>query len=103
MCTRCLSPRGEEKEFEQHSLSPHGARAFTQRGREPIPVLPPRGTEKAAPPPSRHRASHWRGLSESVPACSARLLDRKSTRLNSSHANISYAFFCLNKKINNVR
>src|SRR3712207_7840826 len=24
--------------------------------------------------------------------------DRKSTRLNSSHANISYAFFCLNKK-----
>src|SRR3712207_7951315 len=25
-------------------------------------------------------------------------LDRKSTRLNSSHANISYAFFCLNEK-----
>src|SRR3712207_7727096 len=24
--------------------------------------------------------------------------DRKSTRLNSSHANISYAVFCLNKK-----
>src|SRR3712207_6855879 len=30
-------------------------------------------------------ASHWRG-------------DRKSTRLNSSHANISYAVFCLKKK-----
>src|SRR3712207_8640187 len=28
----------------------------------------------------------------------ARLLDRKSTRLNSSHANISYAVFCLKKK-----
>src|SRR3712207_7228868 len=27
----------------------------------------------------------------------ARGLDRKSTRLNSSHANISYAVFCLNK------
>src|SRR3712207_7784220 len=28
------------------------------------------------------------------------LLDRKSTRLNSSHANISYAVFCLKKKKN---
>src|SRR3712207_7663453 len=28
----------------------------------------------------------------------ARLPDRKSTRLNSSHANISYAVFCLKKK-----
>src|SRR3712207_7141209 len=27
-----------------------------------------------------------------------RLKDRKSTRLNSSHANISYAVFCLKKK-----
>src|SRR3712207_7022523 len=26
-------------------------------------------------------------------------LDRKSTRLNSSHANISYAVFCLKKKV----
>src|SRR3712207_7421682 len=31
---------------------------------------------------------------ESGPAA----LDRKSTRLNSSHANISYAVFCLKKK-----
>src|SRR3712207_7888815 len=29
---------------------------------------------------------------------SALWLDRKSTRLNSSHANISYAVFCLKKK-----
>src|SRR3712207_8849078 len=28
------------------------------------------------------------------------LQDRKSTRLNSSHANISYAVFCLKKKNN---
>src|SRR3712207_7372021 len=27
-----------------------------------------------------------------------RMQDRKSTRLNSSHANISYAVFCLKKK-----
>src|SRR5258707_2153801 len=31
------------------------------------------------------------------PLCT-RELDRKSTRLNSSHANISYAVFCLKKK-----
>src|SRR5258707_2942558 len=29
--------------------------------------------------------------------------DRKSTRLNSSHANISYAVFCLKKKKNRER
>src|SRR3712207_8498737 len=29
--------------------------------------------------------------------------DRKSTRLNSSHANISYAVFCLKKKKNKYR
>src|SRR3712207_8687470 len=29
--------------------------------------------------------------------------DRKSTRLNSSHANISYAVFCLKKKKKNQR
>src|SRR3712207_8753220 len=30
------------------------------------------------------------------------LEDRKSTRLNSSHANISYAVFCLQKKITSI-
>src|SRR3712207_8296409 len=30
-------------------------------------------------------------------------LDRKSTRLNSSHANISYAVFCLKKKNTPIR
>src|SRR5438445_6751061 len=29
--------------------------------------------------------------------------DRKSTRLNSSHANISYAVFCLKKKTKDVK
>src|SRR3712207_7965848 len=38
---------------------------------------------------SRHTAADWRR----VP-----VEDRKSTRLNSSHANISYAVFCLKKK-----
>src|SRR3712207_7331977 len=42
-----------------------------------------------------------RGLFETLfgmPAESSPPVDRKSTRLNSSHANISYAVFCLKKK-----
>src|SRR3712207_9073863 len=35
---------------------------------------------------------------ERRPFQGAALADRKSTRLNSSHANISYAVFCLKKK-----
>src|SRR3712207_9547679 len=37
-----------------------------------------------------------------VPDRCGLLLDRKSTRLNSSHANISYAVFCLKKKTNYI-
>src|SRR3712207_8669931 len=33
-----------------------------------------------------------------ISLCMDNALDRKSTRLNSSHANISYAVFCLKKK-----
>src|SRR5258707_7776039 len=35
---------------------------------------------------------------EFLPHLFERFRDRKSTRLNSSHANISYAVFCLKKK-----
>src|SRR3712207_7680372 len=35
---------------------------------------------------------------DNLRAAFAWLSDRKSTRLNSSHANISYAVFCLKKK-----
>src|SRR3712207_7875602 len=45
-------------------------------------AAPPRGERRDRPPPGQR---HLRG-------------DRKSTRLNSSHANISYAVFCLKKK-----
>src|SRR5258707_1460180 len=39
-------------------------------------------------------------LTSTDPTVTPQLLeDRKSTRLNSSHANISYAVFCLKKKI----
>src|SRR5438874_10049550 len=46
-----------------------------------------RSAHHAAPQGSRHRA--------------VRGLDRKSTRLNSSHVEISYAVFCLKKKKKN--
>src|SRR3712207_8778130 len=39
-------------------------------------------------------------LHDSLTASQPEIEDRKSTRLNSSHANISYAVFCLKKKHN---
>src|SRR5947209_9694665 len=39
---------------------------------------------------AHHKTASWRDV--------AATRDRKSTRLNSSHANISYAVFCLKKK-----
>src|SRR3712207_7959487 len=50
-------------------------------------VPPPRGDWNTT---GRNRQGHFVGE------------DRKSTRLNSSHANISYAVFCLKKKNTNV-
>src|SRR3712207_7260924 len=61
-------------------------------------------------PPKGRRASQklWRRLwkrrmwpTTSRPIATPRR-DRKSTRLNSSHANISYAVFCLKKKNSNA-
>src|SRR2546426_2403741 len=52
-------------------------------------------------PAARGRRTRPRGrrLRPRAPrACAARSLDRKSTRLNSSHLVISYAVFCLKKK-----
>src|SRR5438128_8148317 len=45
---------------------------------------------------ARRRASQRRNHGE-------RFLDRKSTRLNSSHGSISYAVFCLKKKKRGLR
>src|SRR3712207_8795912 len=60
-----------------------------------------------APDPSRLpavRSPPWaraRSRAMARPRPVPSLLDRKSTRLNSSHANISYAVFCLKKKKDN--
>src|SRR3712207_8730612 len=64
---------------------------------------PPRrgacGLSAASPHPSRvvpfFRRLDALGVDN---GCRGTGLDRKSTRLNSSHANISYAVFCLKKK-----
>src|SRR3712207_7770807 len=54
---------------------------------------------RGAPAPGRRRpCSVFRDRREV-----RRPRDRKSTRLNSSHANISYAVFCLKKKNNTHR
>src|SRR3712207_7678833 len=57
------------------------------RSRRPAP-------ERLRGRPARER----RRAARARPARAAAPADRKSTRLNSSHANISYAVFCLKKK-----
>src|SRR3712207_8420931 len=52
------------------------------------------GWASASWPP---RPTRWEASQAAAAAASADR-DRKSTRLNSSHANISYAVFCLKKK-----
>src|SRR2546430_4727638 len=67
---------------------------YTTLFRSPAPAAAPddagAGTARAEPPP----------LQRDVPPLRARR-DRKSTRLNSSHSQISYAVFCLKKKKKN--
>src|SRR5258707_3480875 len=51
--------------------------------------------------PIYRRLTHARDARQAVLQLECRIVaevDRKSTRLNSSHANISYAVFCLKKK-----
>src|SRR3712207_8413306 len=73
--------------FRSSSL---GGSTPAERIAELATMIPARETIQAAYDPSREpiRAQNTR----------YRWLDRKSTRLNSSHANISYAVFCLKKK-----
>src|SRR3712207_7271100 len=58
------------------------------------------GSSAPCPDSARHRSMDPpRGLGG--PCREPGRADRKSTRLNSSHANISYAVFCLKKKKKN--
>src|SRR2546430_9177400 len=63
---------------------------------QPIPVAPKHAATRSK------AASGQAGLKPTVPnanpAEATPITDRKSTRLNSSHSQISYAVFCLKKK-----
>src|SRR5437868_12737263 len=88
-------------------------------GDPPTAVLSPLSLHDALPilherearlvgPARRHRAHvAARGPADVVPEVPRRRvrqpLDRKSTRLNSSHVSTSYAVFCLKKKNANTR
>src|SRR3712207_8582879 len=69
----------------------------TDTGDEPVPV-------GSRPPdvPASYLDAHDPARPRGGGALPGRRRDRKSTRLNSSHANISYAVFCLKKKNNPV-
>src|SRR3712207_7188239 len=69
------------------------------RARRALLLLPGQGQH---PLPHDHLAGHAAWLRWPQPALRRAGGDRKSTRLNSSHANISYAVFCLKKKKNNI-
>src|SRR5258707_11953615 len=68
------------------TLFPYTTLFRSSGSRSPPPPAPP---AKPRPAGCRRR---W------PPPCRGLAGDRKSTRLNSSHANISYAVFCLKKK-----
>src|SRR2546427_6866400 len=63
-------------------------------GPQGAPALLPRHAQPAGPP-ADHRHIGLRGHRRDE-------RDRKSTRLNSSHSQISYAVFCLKKKKNRI-
>src|SRR3712207_8668120 len=69
--------------------------AVTSRSRAP---QPPDGVILRDPLADASSAADLASAAERGAAYPARQGDRKSTRLNSSHANISYAGFCLKKK-----
>src|SRR3712207_8593231 len=60
------------------------------RGEDEVAEADAEPAGRVVPEHERHQRAVAEPLDE--------LLDRKSTRLNSSHANISYAVFCLKKK-----
>src|SRR2546427_5726898 len=60
----------------------------------------PPGDSADLPPPREFWRADERNLFRLPRSRGAEKIDRKSTRLNSSHSQISYAVFCLKKKNN---
>src|SRR2546427_7826466 len=70
---RSRRARGDARDRHEHDLTEADEGVRRARGEEPPAI------------PNARRSCVWRR-------------DRKSTRLNSSHSQISYAVFCLKKK-----
>src|SRR3712207_7726997 len=87
---------------EIYTLSLHDALPICRRRDRAASPPAPRSTRAGAAHPSSARPSRPPSQPPSPRRLDAShhlpLADRKSTRLNSSHANISYAVFCLKKK-----
>src|SRR5437764_2994652 len=84
---------------EIYTLSLHDALPIWPAAGRPGPA-PRRGRCGLAPTPSPQREP---GSAAAGSGRGRRILGRKSTRLNSSHRCISYAVFCLKKKIKKDR
>src|SRR5690606_41641506 len=96
-----LAPTGLE------TLSLHDALPISRRAIDSAPVYEPPFLESGYLDPARPEARGYRislrrgqrlNVEFSLRGVDAAPLDRKSTRLNSSHVKISYAVFCLKKK-----
>src|SRR3712207_7228425 len=85
--------------FRSHRRRGATARQHVVQPRGATPLNPRKGSTATRQPPSTSPLS---GTKLRVGADVAGGRDRKSTRLNSSHANISYAVFCLKKKKNKL-
>src|SRR5699024_12339282 len=92
------------------SFSPHPSISFFSGSGAPLPLhsFPTRRSSdligRRSPAFCRRAGKHYWRRTMSQPRVvsaprGARIRDRKSTRLNSSHVSISYAVFCLKKKI----
>src|SRR3712207_7513232 len=82
---------------EIYTLSLHDALPISHRRRRTPRPRPPTSPEPRRCP-GRRACSRGRRPGSASPRTPRTSSDRKSTRLNSSHANISYAVFCLKKK-----
>src|SRR3712207_7780968 len=71
---------------------------YTTLFRSPARTRGPGGGRGWPKPSAASTRDVGRGFSPPPPREGGGSQDRKSTRLNSSHANISYAVFCLKKK-----
>src|SRR3712207_8397704 len=78
--------------------------AADERAAQPVAVqtaarvAPDLAGRRLPQPRGRPRGPRQHGADADRGPAAGPVADRKSTRLNSSHANISYAVFCLKKK-----